>query len=123
MSSSQDTDRNLRYSSQPSADSSIRGQLSSLSSEGAYLIKQIPSDLDDDFLIRLESLVNALYFDLDKEITSGHKIYKVKSLTTLMKIIDEQILPVVSEWSDYVKKNPNGPRPRDLFKNMKSVGW
>ena len=123
MSPNQDTKKKTRISDQPSVGESIREHLKSLRSKGEYLVKQLPSDVDNDFFIDLEGSVNHFYNDLDAELTSGRKTYNTKVLKELKGVIDTNVLPTVSEWSDYAKKHPpEEPRSRELFKNMKSIG-
>lgn len=118
----QETGRNIRITHGSSVNDPIRGQLGVLRSKGDYLIRQLPSDVDDDFFIGLEGLINALYTDLDRELISGKSQFKTRVLEALMRLLDEEILPAVSEWSTFAKRHPNEHRPRELFKNMKSIG-
>lgn len=108
--------------SQSSRDDSIKSCLITLKSKGEYLINVPPSDIDNDFFIELEGTVNSLYGDLDKGLVSGESRFKPKVITALMTIIDEEILPAVSEWSGYAKIHPDQPRSRELLRNIKSIG-
>ena len=122
MSRGQETDSDIKITKKTSVIDPIRKCLTTLKGKGEYLVKQVPSDITNEFFIELEGLLNSLYTDLENELKATKPKFRIKSIKALMKVIDDELLPVVSEWSAYAKKLPDEPRPRGIYKNIKSIG-
>ena len=122
MNDDPEVERSLLPTDQASGSNSIRKRLNNLQASGEYLVKELTSEISDEFFVELEMNINVLYNALDAEAISKNPHFRVQSLNALMDLIDTEISPFVNEWSKFVKLHPNGPRPRDVFVNIKTVG-
>lgn len=118
----QTSNRSINVSSGGIENDQIAALISALSSKGESLIRNVPSSFDNHFFIELEHMINRLYNALDKVLDDDASSKDKGVIKKMMVNIEKNILPSVSAWSDFAKKNPKSSRSENLFRSVKPIG-